>query len=535
MLAAAESNFFASTPIIAHQISRAAAVQPIDLLVAGFTLTGVSLLLSEHFEIPVANFCLQPTCIPSSDREWNPVVHIASHNLLSFIDEVEIHAFTKHQTLQPLKRLAERNPFAALSLPRLRAAFGLPSSADTWRVIFEQVCHLGASRRIAARRPLGWRTITLTRHLYTPHTRATCPRHMHKCHMHMPYSRVTLAWIPACTCQELPVVVPMHQDAFSKPADFPPSIATTDFIFLRPTLPKLHQAVPAPAPAPASAVALAAAAEAGGGVAQEVAGSATAEEATAAPALPERSRALSSLGQLAGDVTRFIEEARAAERRLVVMTFSSMPIPRAKMLARACKMIGSCIYPLSLVYALMPLPAHPSRALDNGYPLIMPSWACTYAYMSRRYVGKRQPDRVRRQLLRRVESFKATGRLLEVSACDFGLLFPKMDAFIVHGGLGTTVEAMRMRRPVCVTGILLFDQRFWGAVCERKGIGPPPVHIDHFIETCAAAYASPWPWQPRARPCSHPRARICSRSCACARPYLQYAHGHTNAGAHAIA
>jgi UDP:flavonoid glycosyltransferase YjiC (YdhE family) len=33
-----------------------------------------------------------------------------------------------------------------------------------------------------------------------------------------------------------------------------------------------------------------------------------------------------------------------------------------------------------------------------------------------------------------------------------------MDAFVVHGGLGTTVEALRMKKPVAVTGILLMDQ-----------------------------------------------------------------------------
>ena len=35
-----------------------------------------------------------------------------------------------------------------------------------------------------------------------------------------------------------------------------------------------------------------------------------------------------------------------------------------------------------------------------------------------------------------------------------------------------------------MTGTLLMDQRFWGDVCYRKGIGPPPVHIDQFYETC---------------------------------------------------
>ena len=72
------------------------------------------------------------------------------------------------------------------------------------------------------------------------------------------------------------------------------------------------------------------------------------------------------------------------------------------------------------------------------------------------------------------------GRFLELSCADFGALFRRMDAFIVHGGLGTTVEALRMRKPVAVTGPLLMDQRFWGGVCHQKGVGPPPTHIDDF-------------------------------------------------------
>ena len=58
-----------------------------------------------------------------------------------------------------------------------------------------------------------------------------------------------------------------------------------------------------------------------------------------------------------------------------------------------------------------------------------------------------------------------------------------MDAFVVHGGLGTTVEALRMRKPTVVTGILLMDQRFWGLVCHEQGIGPKPVHIGSFKST----------------------------------------------------
>mmetsp|Transcript_7077 Transcript_7077/g.8563 ORF Transcript_7077/g.8563 Transcript_7077/m.8563 type:complete len:131 (-) Transcript_7077:119-511(-) len=34
--------------------------------------------------------------------------------------------------------------------------------------------------------------------------------------------------------------------------------------------------------------------------------------------------------------------------------------------------------------------------------------------------------------------------------------------------------------PVVVTGVLLFDQRFWGVRCKELGIGPFPLHINKF-------------------------------------------------------
>ena len=72
-----------------------------------------------------------------------------------------------------------------------------------------------------------------------------------------------------------------------------------------------------------------------------------------------------------------------------------------------------------------------------------------------------------------------------MGGADFGVLFRQMDAFVVHGGLGTTVEALRMKKPVAVTGILLMDQRFWGGVCYDKGVGPSPAHIEPFKDIAA--------------------------------------------------
>ncbi len=80
MLAASEANFFASAPVVAHQIERAATEQPLDLLVSGFTMTGVGLLMSERFRVPVVNYVLQPTCIPSSDATWQARLHASAHH-----------------------------------------------------------------------------------------------------------------------------------------------------------------------------------------------------------------------------------------------------------------------------------------------------------------------------------------------------------------------------------------------------------------------------------------------------------------------
>merc|ERR1712232_777064 len=84
----------------------------------------------------------------------------------------------------------------------------------------------------------------------------------------------------------------------------------------------------------------------------------------------------------------------------------------------------------------------------------------------------------------RVEKLKSDRRLLEVQRADFGVLFKMVDCFIIHGGLGTTVEALRTGKPLVTSGPLLLDQRFWGSVCFRKGIGPEPVHIDDFEKVC---------------------------------------------------
>jgi UDP:flavonoid glycosyltransferase YjiC (YdhE family) len=67
-----------------------------------------------------------------------------------------------------------------------------------------------------------------------------------------------------------------------------------------------------------------------------------------------------------------------------------------------------------------------------------------------------------------------------------------MDCVIVHGGLGTTSEALKVGVPVIVTGVLLMDQRFWGKRVHDLGIGPEPVHIKNFASVSLFLFLKFW-------------------------------------------
>lgn len=52
-------------------------------------------------------------------------------------------------------------------------------------------------------------------------------------------------------------------------------------------------------------------------------------------------------------------------------------------------------------------------------------------------------------------------------------LFPRCQAAIIHGGVGTTAAALKAKLPVIVASIFA-DQPFWGKLIERRGLG---VHL----------------------------------------------------------
>eukprot|EP01126_Amoeba_proteus_P066699 TRINITY_DN9707_c0_g1_i2.p1 TRINITY_DN9707_c0_g1~~TRINITY_DN9707_c0_g1_i2.p1 ORF type:complete len:565 (-),score=112.25 TRINITY_DN9707_c0_g1_i2:19-1527(-) len=156
------------------------------------------------------------------------------------------------------------------------------------------------------------------------------------------------------------------------------------------------------------------------------------------------------LPQLPESLSNFIENSKNARSPLVAMGFSSMPISREKILAIAIRLVEANYHPS--VIAL---------------------------------VGeKRSSDVQDPEILEKSEEYKNQGRLYECPGAPYGRLFPEMDCLILHGGLGATSEALRAGVPTIVTGILLMDQRFWGARIWNLGIGPKPVHIQYFPECC---------------------------------------------------
>ncbi|CAJ1387869.1 unnamed protein product [Effrenium voratum] len=181
-----------------------------------------------------------------------------------------------------------------------------------------------------------------------------------------------------------------------------------------------------------------------------------------------RKEAAAAKSRSLGDAGTFISNARKAGAKLCLISFSSMPVQRRTLLRIILKIIADCKFPVRVIYV---------GRIEQG------------------------PD----DLEEAAKKCKELQTFFEAKAVDFGLLFPEIDCFIVHGGLGTTVEALRTGKPTCVSGPLLMDQRFWGYACHEKGVGPRPVFITDFEKQCvhyvdnALDPEDPEHWQANAR------------------------------------
>ena len=154
---------------------------------------------------------------------------------------------------------------------------------------------------------------------------------------------------------------------------------------------------------------------------------------------------------VADDAMSFITNAKSADGKIVVLAFSSMPVSKTDICAIALKLIDEC-KSKAYVFALV------GGQINDPFP---------------------NPN-----IQKAVEAACAEGKLFLASGAPFGRLFPLIDAVVLHGGLGTTSEAIMAKLPTIVTGVLLLDQRFWGSRCKKMGVGPFGVHIDDFPDVC---------------------------------------------------
>jgi hypothetical protein len=162
---------------------------------------------------------------------------------------------------------------------------------------------------------------------------------------------------------------------------------------------------------------------------------------------------------LDNDVSNFIHRARSERRQIVLMSFSSMPVGERKILQAAVEVCKHCM-------------VSDKDGTKSRHPAFIAM------------VNNQEFDRVPAEsaLLSDIERMQSERKLLVVrSGVSFGALFPKIDAAVLHGGLGVTSEALLAGIPVITSGILLMDQRYWAARVAELGCGPPGICIDDLL------------------------------------------------------
>lgn len=165
----------------------------------------------------------------------------------------------------------------------------------------------------------------------------------------------------------------------------------------------------------------------------------------ATPALPE-------------DASNFIRKAKSEGRKVVLMTFSSMPVGYQRILKIAVKICHDC-----RIEGLRPVVI----AMVKGQP---------------------QEQSQQQSLMQEADRWKQKQRLLVVdTSLDFGALFPQVDAIMLHGGLGVTCEALLAGKPTITSGILLMDQRYWASRMHDLGCGSKGISVDDLLSDDGAS------------------------------------------------
>uniref|UniRef100_A0A7S3PHE7 FYVE-type domain-containing protein n=2 Tax=Aplanochytrium stocchinoi TaxID=215587 RepID=A0A7S3PHE7_9STRA len=203
-----------------------------------------------------------------------------------------------------------------------------------------------------------------------------------------------------------------------------------------------------------------------------------------------------TLPELSNDLKAFIDAAKSRGEKVVVLAFSSMPVSFCTIIDIAVKLIEETENRVSIIALIGNHDEKRTMKVDNNFRT-MGSFK-SYQDTKHQLIDASG----RRELLienieigvaenqgivkieQKIKRYEMEGRLFVDMGAPFGKLFPLMDAVVTHGGLGSIGEAILSKAPVIVTGVLLFDQRFWGVRCKELGIGPFPVHINKFKRKC---------------------------------------------------
>eukprot|EP00929_Paragymnodinium_shiwhaense_P039313 TRINITY_DN20669_c0_g3_i1.p1 TRINITY_DN20669_c0_g3~~TRINITY_DN20669_c0_g3_i1.p1 ORF type:complete len:843 (+),score=118.62 TRINITY_DN20669_c0_g3_i1:299-2827(+) len=186
--------------------------------------------------------------------------------------------------------------------------------------------------------------------------------------------------------------------------------------------------------------------------------------------------------ELPSGISRFLRETK--QQKVVAMTFSSMPIGEVKILSAAVDLCENCCASNT-----------PSSASGGERRTSRTSSGSGDVALIVTIGGQRHsPVLPNSELEDKVIELTSQNRLLVLGdprderlwvtkqGVNFGALFPKMDALIIHGGLGVTAEALAAGKPTVVGGILLLDQRFWAARVKELGIGPEAIYVDNMLD-----------------------------------------------------
>lgn len=158
-------------------------------------------------------------------------------------------------------------------------------------------------------------------------------------------------------------------------------------------------------------------------------------------------------------VLNFIEQAKREKRKVLLMTFSSMPVGLQRILRIAIIICRHC-----RVQEVRPVVI----AMVKGQP---------------EEVGRNAAhEEELQQIAKDRQNLERKKRLLVMhEPLDFGAFFPKVDAIILHGGLGVTSEALLAGKPAITSGILLMDQRYWAARLFELGCGSQGISVDDLL------------------------------------------------------